>query len=105
MVGKFGTLYSGNVLRYFNVFCLTWDWSLLEGLRTCKNGCFPDLTILVPIVNAGIGLLIAKFLGMPQGDAVIFSAVRQRFLYCRSRCHAINSSKLIPACTFLLPWL
>lgn len=28
--------------------------------------------ILIPIVNAGVGLLIAKFIGMPQGDSLLF---------------------------------
>lgn len=28
--------------------------------------------ILIPIVNAGVGLLIAKLIGMPQGDSLLF---------------------------------
>jgi len=31
--------------------------------------------ILIPIVNAGVGLLIAKLIGMPQGDALLFSVL------------------------------
>jgi hypothetical protein len=38
-----------------------------------KTGIFLiSFAILIPIVNAGIGLLIAKFIGMPQGDALLF---------------------------------
>lgn len=38
-----------------------------------KTGFFLiSFAILIPIVNAGIGLLIAKFIGMPQGNALLF---------------------------------
>lgn len=38
-----------------------------------KTGIFlVSFAILIPIVNAGIGLFIAKFIGMPQGDALLF---------------------------------
>jgi uncharacterized protein len=38
-----------------------------------KTGVFLiSFAILIPIVNAGIGLLIAKFIGMPQGNALLF---------------------------------
>lgn len=34
-----------------------------------------SFAILIPIVNAGIGLLLAKLIGMPQGDALLFSVL------------------------------
>ncbi len=38
-----------------------------------KTGVFlVSFAILVPVVNAAIGLLIAKLIGMPQGDALLF---------------------------------
>jgi hypothetical protein len=38
-----------------------------------KTGLFLiSFAILVPIVNAGIGLLIAKLIGMPEGNALLF---------------------------------
>ncbi|WNZ22494.1 MAG: sodium-dependent bicarbonate transport family permease [Leptolyngbya sp. IPPAS B-1204] len=41
-----------------------------------KTGGFLILfAILIPIVNAGIGLLIAKFIGMPRGDALLFAVL------------------------------
>jgi len=41
-----------------------------------KTGAFLIFfAILVPIVNAGIGLLIAKFIGMSQGDSLLFSVL------------------------------
>ena len=41
-----------------------------------KTGPFLiSFAILIPIVNAGIGLLIAKFIGMPPGDALLFSVL------------------------------
>ncbi len=41
-----------------------------------KTGFFLiSFALLVPIVNAGIGLLIAKFIGMPQGDALLFAVL------------------------------
>ncbi|AFZ57476.1 sodium-dependent bicarbonate transport family permease [Anabaena cylindrica FACHB-243] len=41
-----------------------------------KTGVFLILfAILIPIVNAGIGLIIAKLIGMPQGDALLFSVL------------------------------
>lgn len=41
-----------------------------------KTGAFLiSFAILVPIVNAGIGLLIAKFIGMSQGDALLFAVL------------------------------
>lgn len=41
-----------------------------------KTGAFLILfAILVPIVNAGIALVIAKLIGMPQGDALLFSVL------------------------------
>jgi hypothetical protein len=41
-----------------------------------KTGVFLILfAILIPILNAGIGLAIAKFIGMPQGDALLFAVL------------------------------
>jgi len=41
-----------------------------------KTGSFLiSFAILIPIVNAGIGLILAKFIGMPQGDALLFSVL------------------------------
>ncbi|GAX40359.1 hypothetical protein NIES4075_13240 [Tolypothrix sp. NIES-4075] len=41
-----------------------------------KTGAFLILfAILIPIVNAGIALVIAKLIGMPQGDALLFSVL------------------------------
>jgi uncharacterized protein len=41
-----------------------------------KTGFFLiSFAILVPILNAGIGLLIAKFIGMPKGDALLFAVL------------------------------
>ncbi|MCC5635774.1 sodium-dependent bicarbonate transport family permease [Nostoc sp. CHAB 5844] len=41
-----------------------------------KTGVFLILfAILVPIFNAGIALLIAKAIGMPQGDSLLFSVL------------------------------
>lgn len=41
-----------------------------------KTGAFLiSFAILIPIVNASIGLLIAKFIGMPQGDALLFAVL------------------------------
>jgi uncharacterized protein len=41
-----------------------------------KTGIFLILfAILVPILNAGIGLLIAKFIGMPPGDSLLFAVL------------------------------
>lgn len=41
-----------------------------------KTGVFLiSFAILIPVVNAGIGLLIAKLIGMPQGDALLFSVL------------------------------
>ncbi|WP_016949296.1 sodium-dependent bicarbonate transport family permease [Anabaena sp. PCC 7108] len=41
-----------------------------------KTGVFLILfAILIPIVNAGVGLIIAKLIGMPQGDALLFSVL------------------------------
>jgi len=41
-----------------------------------KTGFFLILfAILIPLVNAGIGLLIAKVIGMPQGDALLFAVL------------------------------
>lgn len=41
-----------------------------------KTGFFLiSFAILVPILNAGIGLLIAKFIGMPQGNALLFAVL------------------------------
>lgn len=41
-----------------------------------KTGAFLiSFAILIPIVNAVIGLLIAKFIGMPRGDALLFSVL------------------------------
>ncbi len=38
-----------------------------------KTGVFLiSFAILIPILNAGVGLLIAKLIGMPQGDALLF---------------------------------
>ncbi|MBG1269459.1 sodium-dependent bicarbonate transport family permease [Nostoc sp. WHI] len=41
-----------------------------------KTGVFLILfAILIPIVNAGIGLVIAKFIGMPRGDSLLFAVL------------------------------
>ncbi|AFZ31726.1 protein of unknown function DUF897 [Gloeocapsa sp. PCC 7428] len=41
-----------------------------------KTGVFLILfAILIPILNAAIGLSIAKFIGMPQGDALLFAVL------------------------------
>ncbi|MBW4489226.1 MAG: sodium-dependent bicarbonate transport family permease [Trichocoleus desertorum ATA4-8-CV12] len=41
-----------------------------------KTGPFLiSFAILIPIVNAGIGLLIGKFIGMPPGNALLFSVL------------------------------
>lgn len=41
-----------------------------------KTGVFLiSFAILIPILNAGIGIAIAKFIGMPQGDALLFSVL------------------------------
>jgi uncharacterized protein len=41
-----------------------------------KTGAFLiGFAILIPIVNAAIGLGIAKLIGMPQGDALLFSVL------------------------------
>jgi hypothetical protein len=41
-----------------------------------KTGSFLiSFAILIPIVNAAIGLILAKFIGMPQGDALLFSVL------------------------------
>ena len=41
-----------------------------------KTGFFLiSFAILIPIVNAGIGLLIAKSIGMPQGDTLLFAVL------------------------------
>nr|WP_290225096.1 sodium-dependent bicarbonate transport family permease [Trichocoleus desertorum] len=41
-----------------------------------KTGPFLiSFAILIPIVNAGIGLLIAKLIGMPPGNALLFSVL------------------------------
>lgn len=41
-----------------------------------KTGAFLiGFAILIPVVNATVGLLIAKFIGMPQGDTLLFSVL------------------------------
>ncbi|WP_414562516.1 MULTISPECIES: sodium-dependent bicarbonate transport family permease [unclassified Anabaena] len=41
-----------------------------------KTGFFLiSFAILIPIVNAGLGLLIAKVIGMPQGDSLLFAVL------------------------------
>jgi hypothetical protein len=41
-----------------------------------KTGVFLiSFAILIPILNAGIGLFIAKFIGMPKGDALLFAVL------------------------------
>lgn len=41
-----------------------------------KTGAFLiSFAILIPLLNAGIGLLIAKLIGMPQGDALLFAVL------------------------------
>ncbi|MFN6464383.1 MAG: sodium-dependent bicarbonate transport family permease [Nostoc sp. DedVER02] len=41
-----------------------------------KTGVFLILfAILIPIVNAGIGLAIAKLIGMPRGDSLLFAVL------------------------------
>ena len=41
-----------------------------------KTGPFLiSFSILTPILNAAIGILIAKLIGMPQGNALLFSVL------------------------------
>ncbi len=41
-----------------------------------KTGSFLiSFSILIPILNAAIGILIAKLIGMPQGNALLFSVL------------------------------
>jgi hypothetical protein len=41
-----------------------------------KTGVFLiSFAILIPILNAGIGLLIARLIGMPQGNALLFAVL------------------------------
>jgi hypothetical protein len=41
-----------------------------------KTGPFLiSFSILIPILNAAIGILIAKLIGMPQGNALLFSVL------------------------------
>ncbi len=41
-----------------------------------KTGFFLiSFAILIPIVNAGVGVLIAKLIGMPQGDTLLFAVL------------------------------
>jgi uncharacterized protein len=41
-----------------------------------KTGAFLiAFAILIPILNAGVGLLIAKLIGMPEGNALLFSVL------------------------------
>jgi uncharacterized protein len=41
-----------------------------------KTGFFLiSFAILIPVLNAGIGLLIARLINMPQGDALLFSVL------------------------------
>ncbi|MGI0484676.1 sodium-dependent bicarbonate transport family permease [Pantanalinema rosaneae CENA516] len=41
-----------------------------------KTGAFLiSFAILIPILNAGIGLLLAKFIGMSQGNALLFAVL------------------------------
>ncbi|MBD1920009.1 sodium-dependent bicarbonate transport family permease [Microcoleus sp. FACHB-831] len=41
-----------------------------------KTGVFLiSFAILIPLINAGIGLLIAKLIGMPQGNALLFAVL------------------------------
>ncbi|NJM73463.1 MAG: sodium-dependent bicarbonate transport family permease [Scytonema sp. RU_4_4] len=41
-----------------------------------KTGFFLiSFAILIPILNAGIGLLIARFISMPKGDALLFAVL------------------------------
>jgi uncharacterized protein len=41
-----------------------------------KTGFFLiSFAILIPVLNAGIGLLIAKFIGMHQGDSLLFAVL------------------------------
>ncbi len=41
-----------------------------------KTGIFLiAFAILIPILNAGMGLLIAKFIGMPKGNALLFAVL------------------------------
>jgi uncharacterized protein len=41
-----------------------------------KTGVFLILfAILIPILNAGIGLVIAKFIGMPEGNSLLFAVL------------------------------
>lgn len=64
-----------------------------------KTGIFLiSFAILIPIVNACIGLLIAKFIGMAQGDALLFavlcaSASYIAFLLSPNLCRTRSSYK------------
>ena len=49
--------------------------------------------ILIPIVNAGVGLLIAKLIGMPQGDSLLFCVLCASASYIAVRSHAPNCSR------------
>ena len=41
-----------------------------------KTGAFLiSFAIVIPIINAAIGLMIAKFIGMPQGNALLFAVL------------------------------
>jgi uncharacterized protein len=41
-----------------------------------KTGLFLiSFAILIPILNAGLGILIAQFIGMPKGDALLFAVL------------------------------
>ncbi|MGL5060949.1 MAG: sodium-dependent bicarbonate transport family permease [Microcoleus sp.] len=41
-----------------------------------KTGFFLiAFAIIIPIINAAVGLLIAKFIGMPQGDTLLFAVL------------------------------
>jgi hypothetical protein len=41
-----------------------------------KTGVFLiSFAILIPILNAGVGLVIARLINMPQGDALLFSVL------------------------------
>ena len=82
LTGKHG----GEVLKPFteDMFYGILTFFLLEmGLLAAKRikdlqkaGAFLiSFAILIPIVNAVVGLLIAKLIGMPQGDTLLFSVL------------------------------
>ena len=70
--------FTGDLFYGFLTFFLL-DMGLLAAKRIKdlqKTGTFLiSFAILIPIVNATIGLLIAKLIGMPPGDSLLFSVL------------------------------